>query len=209
MWAYNLHAMNLLQLGQPEAAQLVLDQVTTLPLENKEVNYDACQALTHFRLGRLAEARRCADTAMAKTAQTSVVQISMLNAYSALAEVYLALWQQTADSSEKAALHDLAAQACKRLTVFGSRFNSGLARAALWQGVYAWHRQRPRRAVKQWQKSLVYAQKYNLPYDMGLAHYYLGEHLETAAAAEHRAQAQTIFQEIKAAYRLAQMAATE
>jgi class 3 adenylate cyclase/tetratricopeptide (TPR) repeat protein len=205
MWAYDLQAMNLLQLGQTEAAQATLDEVTKLPVNNPEANYRGLQTLTHFRLGRLAEARRCADEALAQMTQTSVLQISMLNAYSALAEVYLALWAQTADKSEQAALHDLAGQACKQLNVYGSRFNSGIARAALWQGVFEWHRNRKAQAFKQWQKSLLHGRQYGMPYDTALAHYYLSQHLEPVAAQKHRDQAQAIFREIGAKYRLEQI----
>jgi class 3 adenylate cyclase/tetratricopeptide (TPR) repeat protein len=205
MWAYDLHAMNLLQLGQTEKAQTTLDQVTKLPVENPEANYRALQTLTHFRLGRLTEARRCADETLAQTSQASVLQISMLNAYSALAEVYLSLWLQATGKSEQTELDALAAQACKQLSVYGNRFNSGLSRAALWQGVYAWHKNRKARAFKLWQESLTYGKQYGMPYDTALAHYYLSQHLETNEAQQQRNRAEAIFREIGADYRLAQM----
>jgi tetratricopeptide (TPR) repeat protein len=205
MWAYDLQAMNLLQLGQTEAAQAALDEVTKLPVDNPEANYRGLQTLTQFRLGRLAEARRCADEALAQMTQTSVLQISMLNAYSALAEVYLALWAQASGKSEQAELAELSAQACKQLTVYGSRFNSGLARAALWQGVYEWQRNRKVQAFKQWQKGLTYGRQYGMPYDTALAHYFLSQHLEPVEARKHRKRARAIFQEIGAGHRLAQM----
>jgi class 3 adenylate cyclase/tetratricopeptide (TPR) repeat protein len=205
MWAYDLKAMNLLQLGQAEAAQQLLDQVIGLPVDSLEANYRGMQTLAHFRLSRLAEARRCADEALAQMTQASVLQISMLNSYSALAEVYLALWSQAAGKSEQAELAELSAQACKQLTVYGSRFNSGLARAALWYGVYEWQRNRKVQAFKQWQKSLVYGRQYGMPYDTALAHYLLSQHLEPVEARKHRQRARAIFQKIGAGYRLAQM----
>lgn len=209
MWAYNLHAMNLLQMGQTEAAKATLDQVETLSIADPEPNYRGLKTLALFRLGNLAEARRWADETMAQMARVSVLQISMLNAYSGLAEVYLALWAQATDKQEQAALRDLAAQACKQMRVYGSRFDSGMARAALWQGQFEWQNGRRRRALKQWQKSLAYAEQYAMPYDIGLAHYFLSRHPETAVDTTiHRQQAQTIFQEIGAGYDLSQMGQT-
>lgn len=207
MWAYNLHAMNLIQMGQLEEALATLAQVETLAIDDPEPNYRGLKTLALFQLGKLEEARRSADEAMAQMAQLSVLQISLLNAYSALAEVYLTLWAQATSKQDQAELRDLAVRACKQLQVYGSRFNSGMARAALWQGQLEWQNGRQGRALKQWQKSLAYAEQYAMPFDRALAHYFLSRHLETAVDATfHRQQAQAIFQQIGASYYLLQLA---
>jgi len=74
----------------------------------------------------------------------------------------------------------------------------------LYQGRLAWRSGKPGKAQSAWRKSLAAAERLGMPYERGLAHYYLGSHLasEDPLRSQHLAQAVDIFAELGAAYDL-------
>jgi len=119
--------------------------------------------------------------------------------------VYLALWEASHSHSptERAALAQAARQACKALHGYARVFPIGQPRAWLWQGLYDWLAGQPRKAHKAWRKSLAAAERLEMPYDQGLAHYEIGRHATGLERQEHLARACAIFARLGAAYDLA------
>jgi hypothetical protein len=130
-------------------------------------------------------------------------------AYGGLPVVYMGLWQ--AEMKDQYAATDgvdfrkLARKACRSLHIYARVFPIAKPRDWLWRGVYEWLENKPDKANRSWQKSLDYAGRLEMPYDLGLAHYEIGRHLSTEnpARKEHLGQAVQIFSEMGAAWDLA------
>jgi len=130
--------------------------------------------------------------------------------YAALPIVYLELWQAQLDGRFKPAKHEnyqkLAQKAVRNLRNFARIFPMATPRAVLLQGLYEWCTERPERARALWQKSLDQAQRREMPFDVGLAHYEIGVHSpsESPAREEHLRRAVQIFTDLGAAWKLDQ-----
>jgi hypothetical protein len=87
---------------------------------------------------------------------------------------------------------------------FARTFPFSKPRAHLWQGLYHWLNGRPRRAHKAWQAAIVEAERLNMPYERGLAHYQIGRHLyaDDPARQEHLIHAEGVFTQLETAYDL-------
>ncbi len=84
-------------------------------------------------------------------------------------------------------------------------FLIGRPRAWLFQGVYERLTGRLAKAHTSWARSLAAAARLAMPYDQGLAHYEMGQHLATddPARQRHLTSACTLFSRINASYDLA------
>jgi hypothetical protein len=80
----------------------------------------------------------------------------------------------------------------------------GQPRAWLYQGVFDWLAGKPRRAVRAWRQSLAAAERLDMPYEQGLAHYEIGRHAEPGAERQkHLDQACALLTRCGAVYDLA------
>ncbi len=96
-------------------------------------------------------------------------------AYANAPKVYLALWEAQYPVPQ---LDVLAGNALKVLRKYARVFPIGQPRALLWQGLHAWLAGKPSKAHEAWRKSLAEADRLDMPYDQGLAHFEIGRHLE-------------------------------
>lgn len=213
-WALNGQALNLLRWGRTDETVALLESAT--PLFKQMVTASAGQfihygllAKAYLRQGQVQLAGQAAETVARLMAQTTFNVAFDGEAYTGAAEVYLALWESSRDLAAAKALAKSARQACKALRRFADRFPIGRPSAWLWQGKYDWLNHQPRQAYQAWQKSLAQAQKLAMPYDEGLAHYEIGQHLPTddPSRPDHLCRARDIFHQLEAAYDLAQVEA--
>jgi hypothetical protein len=122
----------------------------------------------------------------------------------------LGLWraqmkgQYVADSGP-VALKKLAAKACRSLHGYARIFPIAKPRAWLWQGSYNWLAKKPGDAHRAWQKSLDNVELLEMPYDRGLAHFKIGQHLSVTDTNrnEHLQHAVRIFAQLGATWDLA------
>jgi class 3 adenylate cyclase/tetratricopeptide (TPR) repeat protein len=130
-------------------------------------------------------------------------------AYAGLPLVYMGLWQAELDgrytATEQEDFEKLTGKACRDLHNYARVFPIAKPRAALWQGAYEWLMNKPAKARKSWQKSLDYAERLDMPYDIGLVCYEIGRHLPQGdpLRKEHLQRAAHIFSQLGAAWDLA------
>jgi tetratricopeptide (TPR) repeat protein len=155
----------------------------------------AMMGLAHYQLGNMDAARQAADPALKIVQRKSPISSWLHEPFSALAELYLNLWQD-GDRGSRAS----AKIAYKALMNLGSVYRVSLPCAHIWQGRFHFLDGDLGRAAHCWQQALVMARQYRTPFYEGLAHHYLahqpsddpGEqqrHLETAKAIFERLSA--------------------
>ncbi|MCL4296074.1 MAG: AAA family ATPase [Anaerolineae bacterium] len=214
-WALRGQVYCLLPEGDFEEALRRLETLETLLAENTHVVDEALhidlqglKALTHLRQGDAELALAAAEEASQLIAKTSPTSFLSLPGYAGAAEVQLLLWEAAfTGQNSKTNVKDLKAgaqRACRALQAYARVFPIGQPRAYLWQGVLEWVSGRRGRARKWWAKSLRAAEKLDMPYPAGLAHFEIGQRLPLTdpARPRHLARACRIFTRLGAAYDL-------
>lgn len=148
-------------------------------------------ALAAFRRGDRAAARAAAERALAAISAGSPVMSACVEAYAAVAEVLLALWEAEPAGDGRRDLGALARRACRALAGFARVFPFARPRADLRRGDLHWACGHPRRAGAWWRRARAAARSLGMPADEGLAVLRLGEHAapgpERAALVEEAA----------------------
>ncbi len=161
-------------------------------------------AQAYLRRGDKARAREAAGQAAKVALHTAPTSQYSFPGFAGLAEVYVALWEDSADApwAERKALQKLAHQTCKVVHKFARVFPAGKPYAALWQGLYDWQAGKRSKANQQWQKCITDAEKLSMPYEQALAYYELGRHHlpQSFARKTNLTRAQEIFSGLGAAY---------
>ncbi|WP_162453735.1 AfsR/SARP family transcriptional regulator [Phytoactinopolyspora mesophila] len=144
---------------------------------------------------RLAQGQDQAALTLARAARSTVPDVRFypawaMEAYSHLAQVWLALWDIAAEPRPE--LVSGARLACRQLDRFARAHPVARPRALWASGWLACLGGRPRRAVKTWEQSLVVAERMAMPYDQARAHAALAENAADARADEHRDRADEI-----------------
>jgi len=210
-WAMVAKALVPLSLGQADAA---LETVAALeawlanslaPLSDRatEINAYGIRALAHARRGERALALQSIEPAVRLIEQSSPSAYYGLTGYAAAAEVTLTLLEASdVGSAEREKLQRLADHACTALRSFARLFPIGQPQAWLWKGLRDWLAGKPSRAQAAWQKSLVRAERLEMPYEEGLAHFEIGRHLPATdpRRRRHLMRAGEIFSQLGAAY---------
>lgn len=191
-----------------EEALQILDEI---PNRASSINVNAQLALANLRLGETKKALRSADKVLELTEGMSPTVYALLMGFSAISEVYFALWDKTIHSPLRSGsalvggvdlqrLTSSAGKALALLNAYKKVFPIGQPYLAYYQG---WHQAltgKPQQAVKTWQKGLEAAQKFDLPYEEGLIRLKLAESNEDRAA--HLERATQIFETMGAAHEL-------
>ena len=199
--ALNGQALNLLRKGQIAQAELLLNKAfplfAAIPDSGlTEVKSHGLMAVVHLRHGQLAQARQSADSAHRLLSLSSVPSSTAIDAYIQVAQVYLELWARSQTQSEKMQLQLLTRKALRLLNLFKLFWPIGQPGAWRMQGLYDWQAGKPRRARRDWQKSLLAAQKFTMPYDEALAYYEIGRHATGAEKEANLARANEIFERL-------------
>jgi predicted ATPase/class 3 adenylate cyclase len=209
MWGLLGQAGSLMRMGRTDQALPLLEKASTLLQESfgrtEAVRVYGVLAFAYLRAGRHKEARQYAEKTLDLIGQAPPAVFYTLEAFSGVAEVFLALWEENSSqpSEEQAVLKGLAQRSCKAMQRFARVFRMGQPRAWLYQGRYEWLSGKGAKAERAWQKCLALAQKLEMPYEQGLACYELRHFGDEVARYKTLVQAQAIFTELKAGYDLA------
>jgi class 3 adenylate cyclase/tetratricopeptide (TPR) repeat protein len=165
-------------------------------------------ALAYLRVMREEEALSCAGKVLDLMGKTSPTVYSMEIGFTAAADVHFELWEKALQDPDKQVDPDklklLAERSIKLLRAYQNVFPIGQPHTPFYQGWYEWLSGRPRNAVKFWKKSLDAAQKFNMPYEEGLARVKLGSALQddSGTRREHFQRAIEIFERMGAVHEL-------
>lgn len=146
---------------------------------------------------------------MLKIAQSPrATSVALLDGYSGVAEVYLALWEAEVqggilDTEVAGELRDKSRRACHALHQFARIFPVGQPSLWIYQGLRDWLEGKPASARIAWARCLTAAQKFAMPYEEGRAHYEIGRHATGSQRKFHLTRAAEIFEQLRAAFDLA------
>jgi class 3 adenylate cyclase/tetratricopeptide (TPR) repeat protein len=208
VWALNAQAAVALREGDLDAAMAFLNQARSLPGERPEPQQEmitwAHMGIACLRRGDREQAREATDRAVALMEQVKASAYTHFEAFAAVAEVYMSLWEAHpegagADTKELAAAARYLCDSLRRGTT-----KTGRPVAWLYQGWYNFLDGHPGRAYKHWGKGLVVAEEVGMPYELGRIHLEMGRHaaLDDPARDEHLRRAREIFEQIGAHYQL-------
>ena len=208
-WGLSGQALALLRLGQIEQAAKQMDMAlplfASLPSSGLGgIFAQGTSAILCLRQGQLDLAQQAAATTGRLLSKTLIPYYSLLDSYAAVADVYLALWEQgnTSQAPATSELRGLARQACKALHRFARTYPIGQPHAWLCQGLCDWLDGKPARAQRAWLKSIARAKQMAMPYLEGLAHYELGRHATGNEQQIHLTYAIEIFERLDTQYDL-------
>jgi len=164
----------------------------------EQIQYLAVRALAHLRQGDLGAAKATADKVVGMLAPTAPTLHALLDAYSIVAEIYLTLWE----TSGLKAYAVLSQSACRAMRTYARVFTIGRPHAFLWQGLYYWLNGKKQSAFRCWRRSLEEADRLEMRYVSGLAHYEIGRHmaLQSRERHDHLSKACCVFKEIGVVY---------
>ena len=182
-----------------ELAQAALDELAQMHMADYLSEISIYAALTRARLhrGELSLAWQAAEAAARILPSSGRASLTSLDGYTAVAEVYFALWAAGDIQGAPQQLQEAARRNCQALMRF-ARFYP-IAQPAAWrcQGELDWLEGRPAQAHRAWNKGLVLAEARRMPLEAALTHEAIGlalppndsartGHLKSACETYHR-----------------------
>ena len=155
----------------------------------------------YLRQGEMDRARDTAVSLAEQLARTIPFMLYLYNAYTAVPQVYLTLWQQDISSgTTQSEWAEAARDAVDRLRVFARSFPIAAPRAWLYKGQEQWLAGRQKRAQEAWRECISYALTRQMPYEEALAHAEIARHLPPSHPARviHEGTAVTILTRLEA-----------
>ncbi len=153
----------------------------------------------HLTRGDLPAAREAAASTLKLLSASRFWPVIARDAFRGIIEVSLADFEAAPQrSAERLRYAVEVRQRLQLLRRFAHACPIGQPYVWLYQGRYEWLLGHKNKALAAWRKSLVISQHLKAPYEQGLAHFDLGQHLIGAEAQEHLAQAAAIFERIGA-----------
>jgi tetratricopeptide (TPR) repeat protein len=151
-------------------------------------------SLVYLRRGKLAEASPYVEKLKALIDGSSPQAHYTLDGYTPLVEYYLTAWE-TGKSAEYRAP---AIRALKHLRKFASVFDIAQPTASMYQGWRDWLEGRTENAIKAGMAAIAHAQRLNMVYDEGYAHYHVARWFpkDDPQQNEHLAHARAIFERL-------------
>jgi tetratricopeptide (TPR) repeat protein len=215
-WGMSGEASARLLLGQVDRALSVLDELEArTPIRSAlasdpaaELNVLANRALAYAWRGERELAMAALEVAARQSEQHPPSTWFAVIGYGQIAEVGLLQWE-TADSAkpeERERAAAMTSRARARLQQFARLFPIGLPRMWLSEGSYRWLAGNTASAHKAWQKGLAAAERLEMPYEQGVAHYEIGRHLsDDVGRHRHLAHARELLARIGATYNVARV----
>jgi serine/threonine protein kinase len=150
-----------------------------------DTTYRILTGIQHLRSQQASSAWEVAEAVRLALKKNPPRVAFAMEIYDRLAEIYLTLWEaqetpavgQELSAQQRAQLPKAAQQVCKLLRSYSNAVSFAKPRSWLWQGVYEHLSNRAKPATAAWSKSLQMAQAMEMPYDEGLAYYYMGQSL--------------------------------
>jgi predicted ATPase/class 3 adenylate cyclase len=195
-----------LAMGQTDTAIEWLEEARASASERVAENTSNMGSLAwaYLRKGDPAQAEALADATAQLIAKHSPPSIfSVVQGYTATAQVYLTLWET--ESPVRPVTKAKAKQACQALWACKRTFPIAEPSACLYQAWYDWLSGDPRKARQGWQKSLAAAQRLMMPFEEACAYYEMGRHAAEPERTQLLNRALAIFQKVEAAYEVAQV----
>jgi hypothetical protein len=148
----------------------------------------------YLRNGKLAEARQYAEKLDALLEGSTPQAHYTLEGYTALTEYYLTAWEAENKPENRA----LALRALKHLRKFSGIYDVAMPAVSTYQGWHDWLVGKADSAAKGGIDAIAHAQRLDMPYDQGVAHYHLARQLpkDDPQRQEHLAQAHAIFERL-------------
>jgi len=165
-------------------------------------------ALAHWHLGQDEKALSYGERVLELATDISPTVYSLDIGFSAISQVYFALWEKALRSPEAGINPDryklLAERGMKLLHAYRKVFPIGQAYDRYYGGWYEELTGKPQLAVKSWRLGLEAARKHKLLFEEGLLHVKLGSHLrdDPAVCREHFERAIQIFEKMGAVHKL-------
>ncbi|NTW00503.1 MAG: AAA family ATPase [Oscillochloris sp.] len=206
-WGLIGQAESMLNMGNDGRASILLDEAAGLLAENlgstrtEEIWAYALRAKAALRSGNHHLAERLAVAAADLVGHLPPAAIYALGGYTAIAEVFLELWEGGAGR----ALQAKARRSCITLRRFAMIFPVARPAALIWMGRYAWARGQQTLARRYWRRALALAGHLGMPYEQGRALFALGHHDIANEHIQRLRSAAAIFQKIGAAHDLSQV----
>jgi eukaryotic-like serine/threonine-protein kinase len=152
------------------------------------------------RQGRLERAETYLSQFLALPSLNAPVAYILTPVYSGVAEGALTLWELAPSQAHS----DAARKTVRAMRSCGRNFDCAKPFALLYDGWLAWLEGNFQRATNLGEQAINAAQRLEMPYAEGLAHYHLGRHLpsEDRRRVKHLRQAESIFDRLGAAYDL-------
>jgi tetratricopeptide (TPR) repeat protein len=199
VWGAIGQAMCLMRWDQVDQALAMLELIQPLLGENEDAVWAyGVLALAHWRNGDHNQARKAAEAGAQRFNKFRPTAAQVLEGYVDLAEIYLALWEQT--NARDATLHGGVKQALAALQGFAKIFPIGRPSLLRLQGLYATLTGRPVKAQRLWQTSLAEAERLSMPYEQALTRYEIGRWKSGDDRQLVLRHAQELFQQIGAVY---------
>ncbi|HEX2572041.1 MAG TPA: AAA family ATPase [Polyangia bacterium] len=207
-WARNIMAQCLCRLGQAlEAKELLQEGREWVDEEGGSVariyTYgSAC--MLHLQLEEWQEAEDYAARALACMEQQAPVQFFLGGSVWSVAETYLALWERAQGEPAQRArqLGERAQRACRIFRTFARALPFARPGSSICEGTRAWLGGQTIRARWLWHAALREAERLNMPFEQGCAHFELGRHLEAAERQRHLTRACQLFERVGALHDL-------
>lgn len=204
-WGLYGRALNLLRLGQTQHALPLVEQATQLFRTAKQGSTAegaalATLAYAHFLQNDPRQARQAADRAWRLLNVPLPTFFVLVLGYEGLLRTYLGLWfYYHTNNQTMTAVHQILTDVGQALKQFGKHNPIGRPGSALAQGQLEWVIGRVVPAFSAWEQAVQLAQEQQMPYEEGLAHLYLGQHLpvQNPGRVAHLQQALTIFKRLQ------------
>jgi tetratricopeptide (TPR) repeat protein len=193
--------------GQWNQALTNIDKSLALSVEAgnalAEWNNRARLGLTQFYAGQLEAARGTAESTSTYAMQAPHTAFANTTIYSDLLTTFFLLWEQTSQPQFPIITKAL----CKRYKQYTRIFPFALPTYYRLNGWREWLNGRSSAAHKSWQAALSEAQRLQMPYEEGMAHFEIGRHLPATDPQRHHhfTQAQRILTQLEATHDLVRL----
>ena len=155
-----------------------------------------------WRLGDRDAAYQEAERTSRVIAESNQISHFVLPAYSAIFTIYAGLWSEATEPAQKQHLEKRLGAVRRSLWEFGVMYPMGRVRYGLHEGQFHQRQGRLSKALRCWSKALRLAQKLRMPFEEGLLHRELAEHLrkDDPKRILHRRDARECFEQTGAAF---------
>lgn len=198
-WGHYTAAESLIPLGRLEEAMAELQQAQALFARHDDelsrIIVQGLKALTLARQENWALSLQEADAALALIRRSIPYNWASLEGYAGTAEAYLLLqehYQRSGDAREILVAHS-AREALTALKQFAQLYPIGRPRLHHLLGRTAWLERRRSRARREWERSLGWARRLDMPFEEALTHYDIGRYTQAPVQAGALERAHAIF----------------
>jgi len=217
-------SVGFLRLGDTSTAVACLKIVQALPSECIDLTeaIRVCSLLSqvYMRQDNVQQALEMALKTSHLLDEMELPSIELFEAYSSIIEVYLHLWethyQPTTNimervlnttvfsSKERFAFAKLSERICDMFDKYAEIYPVAAARSWGFYGLYHWVDGDVQLAQRCWQRAIECAEKYQLPYEQGLAHFEMARHLPQShpQTSQHIQYAYSLFKQVNAKHEL-------